>query len=400
MLGEPESQEEPRASRTTRSGRMAPPRRPAGELGDALELVLEVRDPEVLAELQLREGERERQAFALAALRVGTLALRTARGQVDGATVRGEVDRMLTSLDEGLARHREGLQLSLAGTLREYFDPASGRFAERVEALVRDDGELSRVLRSHVEGDGSSLSRTLSAHLGAESPLLRRLDPERADGLLATLRAAVESTLGAQRERILAEFSLDNREGSLARLVAELRTHHGELGEELQGRIDKVVAEFSLDDEQSALSRLVARVERASDRLSEEFSLDSESSALARMRRELMEVAGRQGERLEGLEKRLAAELAALSARRDAEAVGPAHGLAFEEQLVAWLRERSEAAGDLFADTRNVPGRKRRSLRRGPETYGTSHRPPGQPCLFFTEPLKQTPSGVRVEAGR
>lgn len=354
MRGEPKDDSQPAVGgRRERPGHLSPIARPDP---DALELTLEIRDPDVLAELRRRPGPREREAFALAALRVGTLALRSAEGQVDGATVRAEVERMLRGLEEGLTHHREALGGLLAGTLREYFDPRDGRFAERVEALVRDDGELARLLRGHVEGEGSSLARTLAGHLGAESPLLRRLDPERSDGLLASLRGVVDEALSAQRERILAEFSLDNREGSLARLVAELREHHGELDEALKGRIDEVVAEFSLDDDASALSRLVARVEGASRRLSEEFSLDSETSALARLRRELMEVAGSQSERLAALEKSVAAELAALRARRESQAASPAHGRAFEEALVAWLRERSEAAGDRFEDTRNLPG--------------------------------------------
>ena len=51
------------------------------------------------------------------------------------------------------------MQLTLGTALRDYFDPKSGRFAERVQALVDEDGELARVIRSQVEGSDSSLAQ-------------------------------------------------------------------------------------------------------------------------------------------------------------------------------------------------------------------------------------------------
>ncbi|MDJ0864886.1 MAG: hypothetical protein QNK03_02180 [Myxococcota bacterium] len=321
-----------------------------------LELELRVRDPEVIEELVGHESPREREAFALAALRIGVLSLRTARGQVDAQTVRGEVERMLGDLRKGLDEHRGTLQLEVERTLREYFDPKSGRFPERVEALTREDGELAQVIRRHVEGSDSALVRTLAQHVGSESPLLRLLDPDHTGGVVSKLNRVVEESLTGQRERILSEFSLDNREGALARLVGELTQSHGKLTEDLQGRIDEVVREFSLDEDDSALSRLVHRVERAQQQITEEFTLDSETSALARMRRELMGHVERQTEVIAGLEKRVAAELAALSARRSADARSTEHGNAFERALLDWFERAAQELGDVFADTSNSTG--------------------------------------------
>jgi len=46
--------------------------------------------------------------------------------------------------------------------LKEYFDPKSGRLAERLGRLVKRDGELEQVLRRHVGGDSSELAQTLA----------------------------------------------------------------------------------------------------------------------------------------------------------------------------------------------------------------------------------------------
>ena len=104
---------------------------------ESLELRLEIRDRELIAELgQHREG-RQRDEFATAALRIGVLALRQVRGQLDSQTVRGEFDRMLGELRSGLDEHQRALGERLSASLREYFDPESGRFAERVDRLTR-----------------------------------------------------------------------------------------------------------------------------------------------------------------------------------------------------------------------------------------------------------------------
>lgn len=350
---------------------------------DGLELRLRVRDPELLEELAAHPDPRERESFALAALRIGVLSLRTARGQVDAQAVRGEVDRLLAELRSRLDRHRDHVQQGLAQALREYFDPEDGRFEARVRALVQDDGELARVIRSHVEGSDSALARTLARHVGAESPLLRALDPANSQGLVAGLQRLVEEQLAAQRKRILDEFSLDNREGALARLVAELTDSHGRLSEDLRGRIDAVVKEFSLDAEDSALSRLVTRVERAQQQITAEFTLDSETSALARLRRELLGIADRQNQQLAELQERVKVELARLSTARERDARSTAHGDAFEAALLRWLEERARSHGDVLEATGRTTGAIR-NCKKGDAVLelGPEHRATGARIVF------------------
>src|SRR6476646_3632858 len=70
-----------------------------------LPLEITVEDPDTIAELcQHAEGE-ERERFALSALRIGVLALRQARGQVDGEQIRRQTDRMLMAMQTQLNEH-------------------------------------------------------------------------------------------------------------------------------------------------------------------------------------------------------------------------------------------------------------------------------------------------------
>ena len=99
----------------------------------------------------------DRERFALAALRIGVLALRQARGRVDADLIQRETQRMLSGLEGQLAAHALHINEKLAGSLKEYFDPQSGRFPERVQQLVKEDGELEQLLRRQIGGEDSQL---------------------------------------------------------------------------------------------------------------------------------------------------------------------------------------------------------------------------------------------------
>jgi hypothetical protein len=186
---------------------------------------------------------------------------------------------------------------------------------------------------------------------------MQLLDPNASDGLLGSLAGSVEKTLAEQREQILSEFSLDNKEGALSRLVAELAEHHGEVSEALEKRIGEVMAEFSLDREDSALSRLVGRVEQAQRKMTAELSLDEEGSALARMRRELLDVIEAQRQGNERFHGQVLEKLADMVARKQEASRSTRHGDDFEAEVFELIQARSQRAGDVATRTGNTTGR-------------------------------------------
>src|SRR5205085_2571230 len=126
---------------------------------------------------EAREG-RDRQELALTALKIGLLSLRAARGTVDGAMVRQEGDRLLSAMGERLDRHRDMLDTALGSTLRNYFDPSSGAFTERLQRLLRHDGELATVVHAQVAGARTVLDELFQTHLGDSSPIRELLSPD------------------------------------------------------------------------------------------------------------------------------------------------------------------------------------------------------------------------------
>ena len=325
-------------------------------LPSSLQLDLIVQDEDTILELVKYTEGSERNQFALKALRIGILALRQARGEIDAERVRRESDRLLETLQQSLEQHACRINESVAQVLKEYFDPQSGRFQERVERLVRQDGELESVLKRHIGRNDSELAKTLADHFGETSPLMKVLSPDQSQGLLANLQKLVEQQLAAQREQVLKQFSLDNKESALSRFIDELTERQGELTEQLHDRIDEVVKEFSLDDETSALSRLVRNVDHAQRTITREFSLDEESSALSRLKRELVGMLEDQAEKARKFQEEVLSTLKSMSARKKESERSTRHGLVFEQAVCEMVQRTAQGAGDIATPTGNSVG--------------------------------------------
>jgi hypothetical protein len=317
------------------------------EAVEGLELALTVTDRDTIDELTSYRAGDEREEFALNALRIGVLALRQARGRVDADLIQRETQQMLASLEGRLSAHAAQMHARLAGSLKEYFDPTSGRFHERVQQLVREDGDLEQLLRRQIGGEDSELCKTLVAHFGRESPLMKLLSPHESQGLLQALRQTLDVQLAAQRDHVLREFSLDNKDGALARMIGELTASHGQLTEALEKKIGAVVEEFSFDKEDSALNRLVKNVEGTQSTITREFSLDDERSALSRMRSELTALLEKQTRANSTFQEEVKVALAALTARRAEAQRSTRHGLAFEDAVCGFLELHAQQRGDV-----------------------------------------------------
>ena len=332
------------------------PARHARELPFGMPLELLVEDRDVVAELEKYAEGPDRDEFALEALKIGVLALRRASAALDGEFIQRETTRLLETLRRQLDDHARTAHDRLNHSLKEYFDPQDGRFSQRVQSLTSADGDLSRLLTGLLDGDDSRLAKTLLSHVGQSSPLMKHLSPDQSQGLLATLRTTVEGQLGQQRERLLKEFSLDNAEGSLCRLVKELTSSHGDLSKNLQDKIDAVVKEFSLDEENSALSRLVQNVDRAQRTITNEFSLDNEQSALRRLKFELTTILEAHVKTNAEFQEEVKVSLAKLVTRREEEARSTRHGATFQNAVLAFIEQYAQRRGDVAEDKSTTTG--------------------------------------------
>jgi hypothetical protein len=346
-------------------------------------LTLVVSDHESVAELLQKTEGRERDEYALTSLRIGILALKHARGQIDADAVRHEGERLLVDLKTALDQSRNEIHSNLTTALKEYFDPESGRFQERVERLIKQDGDLEQVLRRQVGNDGSELATTLAAHIGENSPLMKLLNPEESDGLVSSIRSTISAVIDEEQKHILGEFSLDNDQGALKRLVNELTQANGKLKTDLAAEIGNVVQEFSLDKEDSALSRLVKRVEIAEETITKEFSLDeedsalsrlstvingakeaidanltldNEGSALSRLKRELVTILNTHEQKVQEFQSNVQSALEAMKAQRKESARSTQHGNDFETTACDFVEKEAQKSGDIASRTGTTTG--------------------------------------------
>lgn len=348
-----------------------------------IRLELTITDAGSIDELLLHPEGVERNDYAVGALRIGLISLRHARGQIDADAVKRESDRLLSELKQSLESYRGQLNDNLSNCLREYFDPSGGKFQERVERLIRKDGDLEQVLRRQIGRDDSELAKTLTAHIGNNSPLMRILDPKEATGVVQKLRESVDESLQAEREQILQQFSLDDKQSALSRLVVELGSKNENLQQALSEKVGEVVAEFSLDNEDSALSRLVRKVETAQQTISSEFSLDNEQSALSRMsaviskataaiddnltldkeksalfrlKRELLDVLDRHEGQANSFQAEVKASLAEIRGKREESARSTTHGKDFESSVWEFVSREAQRSGDMPSKTGATTG--------------------------------------------
>lgn len=274
-----------------------------GDTNETMQLNLTITDPELVEELSHHPPGPEREQFALAALRIGILTLKRAQGQLDVDFITREADRLVENMTT---------------TISNYFDPEGGRFTERVERLIEEDGELERLMKAQVGQSNSELARTLAAHVGEHSPFMELLSTDESKGFLKSLAGAVDARLDAQRDALLKEFSLD--------------------------------------EENSALSRLVAHVKTGQDGITGEFSLDNKQSALSRMKQELVDLLAAHEKANQEFRTEVSNALAGLAAGRAEAQRSTRHGVVFEEQVVQFIQSLSQKTGDVATPTGNTVG--------------------------------------------
>jgi hypothetical protein len=224
-----------------------------------LALNLEVTDSEVIAELSKYDEGPARAQFALGALHLGVLAIRNASGALDQGAIERAGEKLIGDVRELLASRAQDIAGQVQSTVKQYFDPATGLVTERMKNLVQPGGDLDRILQSNLGQGNVALAKTLAENVGENSGIFKLLSPTDRTGVIARMEKVLADALDQQKNDIVGQFSLDNQESALSRLVREVNGLQDGLKKEFDERIQTVSKEFSLDKKDSALSRLLDR---------------------------------------------------------------------------------------------------------------------------------------------
>ncbi|GMV26663.1 MAG: hypothetical protein AMXMBFR58_26940 [Phycisphaerae bacterium] len=327
----------------------------------AIDLALIVRDPEVVRYLRgFVEGDARDRA-ALAALRVGVLAIAQATGTIDAAALRGEGDRLIAGVRGELDRHGEQVASQLAAALRQYLDPTDGHLPMRLNEVLRPDGQLDQLLRRHVGADNSTMAQALARQVGEASPVFKLLNPQQQDGLVASLKTAIKEALDEQSRRVTGQFSLNDPQSALSVFKGQLTEVNGKLRKELADDVQRFQREFDLGNADGALARLVQRVEEAQKRITGEFTLDNQASALSKLKGEIVGLLSELRDRNTQFQQDVKAAVESLKAVRGERERNTAGGQDFESALCELLASEAGRLGDQFEAVGATPGEVPRS---------------------------------------
>jgi hypothetical protein len=318
-----------------------------GGFSNGIHVDVWVRDSEVVAAIGTYPEGRPRDEYIRTAIKIGVLTLQQAHGRIDGERVRNEGERLIAALETRFGLYQSKIHSLLSDTLKDYFDPNDGRFTERVDRLVKHDGELERVMRAQMDAAAFTLKQSLENQVGPGSSFAQLLTPDESNALVAAIRKNVDELVSVQKDKVLAEFSLDRQDSALSRLLSELTAHHGRITGDLKESIAAIVSEFSLDKDDSALSRLVKRVEAAQRQISAEFTLDEEGSALSRMRRDLSVMIETMRKDSLEFQQTVISALEAMKARREESLASTRHGKDFELVVYEFIEDACQKAGDV-----------------------------------------------------
>lgn len=329
---------------------------------------LATRDADIVAALGevLADGDGSAAVdYVQSALRVGVIALRQARPTVDERSLRNAGEQLVADLKAAVeaqsATVRQLLETQVEKGLRqslaEYFDPKSGRFATRADALSGLQEKLQKELPASIaeqirlaseqqfSGDSSKLAATIARQVGADSQFVRMFDPARKDGVIATIEASVKRLLDEQRDTVLDQFSLDKEGSAIKRLL----TGVSEISKGLK-------EEFSLNNDAGALKRLndqlTGALAQTREQINQHLDMNQDSSALRRIKKELdeqlaalaksqREFAQREAEESRKFQAEVRQVLNEFTARREERSKSTGGGLDFEQALFARLQELS-----------------------------------------------------------
>lgn len=299
------------------------------------QLALTVRDPDIISALW-EQPETARGEFALAALRVGVLAIRQASGQLDAERIRREADDLVSkvkSLIELEWQNRaDRLFESVTTNLETYLDPTNGHLKQQLQRLLDDNGDLQKLLESNLSPNNSTFARTLSQVVGNDSDLMKYLSKDQKDGLLDLLERQVREQLDQQAKKVLDEFSLDNPNGALSRLIAKLDKSR-----------EKLEDNFSLDKDDSALSRLKKLLEETHREIEDKLTLDKESP-LKTLQNVMTAALAEISKQQQQFQEQIFKTLANLRARKEEAARGTNQGRDFETLLCDLIKHRGMAS--------------------------------------------------------
>jgi hypothetical protein len=274
--------------------------------------------------------------------------------------------KLATTFETQLVSYQQRQHEAFANVVKDYFDPRDGRVPARIDAFLRDGGDLARTMSKYL-APGGELEKVLARSVGEASPLLRMLSPTESEGVVRLIEAKVRELLATSHADFARALDPDAKTGAMAVFFADLEKRilaaNNNRGEQLAAIANAVDA----NNETSAISRLMRETQQHSRDLLRAVNGDDPSSVLGIIKASLskqLEVQGQaqlaalqaldERHRKEALETREA--LARLEERKRSDARSPRGGAVFETALAEEIARLVAGAPMTVDSTGNTVG--------------------------------------------
>ncbi|MBX7112440.1 MAG: hypothetical protein K1X87_11435 [Dehalococcoidia bacterium] len=313
------------------------------QLGETLTVSLVDRRPESVDFFTtfnlLQRGELAKEAW-----QIGLRALESAQASANSARLEDIGKALLVDVQARLRDHVDAQTRDVEAQLRGFLDPKDGRLMQRLDGLLKDGGELARLLQHHT-GPGSKLQTTLTS---AINPLLRSLSPSEHEGIVLTLKRQVAEVLQSSQQAVQEALDPVNPQGAASRFLVGLSEQLKSAGAAQERRLAEVTAALDANNDQSLLSRLLRETRAAQERVLVALNPSDEKSLLAPLKRTIedllsgyqrqqMAAIETQRERQAAFEKTILEKVTRLETRKDALRRGVKAGQDFEVHVYEFV---------------------------------------------------------------
>ncbi len=297
----------------------------------------------------------QRESISRDAWSIGLRAVITAYRQSEEAQFADASNALIHKVDEKLLAHSERQHELTLRLLKQYFDPSDGAVGQRIDAFVRDGGELTRALDKYLSTDHGALGQTLARELGEHSPLMQRLDPNQANSVVALVATKMSEALALSQTHLTRALDPATSDGPLARLMTALQTDLARADHDRTKQLELATKALDANNPDSPISRLMTETGRAQLMVTRAFNTDDPASPIALLRASLTTLLGthtqgvtealtRLDHRQQAIEMNLRETVARLEARKQSDARSPKGGQDFESSVAAFARSVAASA--------------------------------------------------------
>lgn len=300
---------------------------------------------------------------------IGLRALMNAHRQAEESRLQDVSKTLKEDLDRQLAAHLDRQQATFVQVLARYFDPRDGQVIARLDAFLRDEGDLARTMDRFLSPERGALAQTLARELGENSPLLRRLSPTDSEGFVFLLESKLREALDQSHAEVARALDPVAEDGAVARFLRALRKQLEDADNDRNKQLALATRALDANDESSLLSRLVRETASARTAFVSAMNPELPSSPMAVLKSALSTLLRQHGEtqqalmvamqeRQAKLEQDIRESLVRLEERKRGDARSARGGFDYEEAVLRFVQRAVQGAPVTVDTTASTVGAK------------------------------------------